>query len=525
MFERHFGSKDLEKIFSSDFRFPEDFLFGVANAAYQVEGGFNGPGEPLNSWVTWERSGRVDPSGEAIRFWTDYEEQIERAKNMGLSCFRFGIEWARVQPDSHSSPGNIPPFDMSAIETYSDIAASIMKAGMEPVITLHHFTHPYWLGLDFWLEDEKLGLFEDYVRKIVYELNRFLIEKHSLHPVKYWITINEPNGLAWTSYLFGVFPHGKLKLGISNSFKAWNNLIIGHSKAYDAIHELYEENGWQNPSVTYNVVCQATYETDKIMTDLVLARQNGVHRNDISTYLQESRKKWNEEIEACPLAQGESPLSRRLDLTLSDLLSKVIIPERFGRLLDKIYSSPLEKKLDYIAIDVYDIFLSHEVKAPSLEDIREGRFNLNAEHWEWVINPPTLYHSLKAQAINTNGLPVMVAENGMSFKVYRGRVAERRDGATRDVFLESYLYEVARALKDGVPVIGYIHWTLVDNYEWGSYDPRFGIFTVDRSKSPVKILDRDAWGIDAAKAYKELASAMRSNDLEKIKSAFLRSYQ
>ena len=108
-------------------------MFGCANAPYQVEGGFNGHGEPLNNWVEFERSGRGEPSGEAIRFWTDYPQQLELAKGMGLNAFRMGIEWARVQPETSTTLMKEPAFDEGAIAAYSAMIAAIMKAGMEPI--------------------------------------------------------------------------------------------------------------------------------------------------------------------------------------------------------------------------------------------------------------------------------------------------------------------------------------------------------------------------------------------------------
>src|SRR5674536_29365 len=94
-FGRHFTKRDLEKLFEG-FSLPEDFMFGCANAPYQVEGGLNGHGEPLNNWAEFERSGRTEASGEAIRWWTDYPEQIERASRMGINAFRMGIELSLI---------------------------------------------------------------------------------------------------------------------------------------------------------------------------------------------------------------------------------------------------------------------------------------------------------------------------------------------------------------------------------------------------------------------------------------------
>ena len=133
-----------------------------------------------------------------------------------------------------------------------------------------------------------------------------------------------------------------------------------------------------------------------------------------------------------------------------------------------------------------------------------------------------MYHFLKADTINTDGLPVFIVENGMSHKGRDGRVEQRRDGATRDKFLQSFVFEAMRALKDGVPLIGYLYWSMVDNYEWGSYEPRFGLFTVDRSREPVKISSVDAWGTNAAGAFSEIIGALKSGERSAIADAFTR---
>ncbi|MBU4386491.1 MAG: family 1 glycosylhydrolase [Actinobacteria bacterium] len=519
-FNRHFSRGDLEELFDDGFKLPDGFMFGVANAAYQVEGGLNGPGEPLNNWADYERSGKVEPSGEAIRFWTDYPEEVELAAGMNLNAFRLSIEWARVQPRSSATAGGVPSFDRGAIEAYSDMIAAVMGAGMEPVVTLQHFTHPYWLGLDFWLEREKLEHFERYVEEIATCLNGFLVEKHQMRPVKYWVTLNEPNALAPATYLIRYFPHRKG--GVRKSSLAWGNMIDAHCRAYDTLHHVYQEKRWPRPSVSYNTTHLSVYLLDKVMTDLLNARRNGVEQKDLPSYLERGREAWDEEIARCP----EVRKAPRRHLLLERLLVKAT--DRFFRLedlqhgIDAIYSSPNPDKMDYLAVDYYDPFFRNMVKAPTLQDIREKRFNLNAELWEQVLNPRGMYHFLKAEVINGEGLPLLILENGMCYKVYRGRVEQRPDRATRDRFLQSYIYEAMRAVKDGLPLTGYFHWTMVDNYEWGSYEPRFGLFTVDRSRSPVRISPVDSWGINAGKAYGELVSALRSGDRERIVTAFLR---
>lgn len=518
-FRRHFSRNDVERLFGDGFRLPEGFLFGVANAGFQVEGGFNGPGEPLNNWFELERAGKVETSGEATRFWTDYPDEVELAKEMGLNAFRLGVEWSRVQPGTSAGNGDVPPFDASAIEAYSDMIAEFMGAGMEPMVTLHHFVHPYWLGLDFWLHPEKLGLFQAFVEEIARRLNTFLVEKHGRRPVKYWITINEPNGLAFGTFMLGVFPHHKS--GLRRSMLAWGNLIDAHCRAYDTLHRVYEENGWEKPRVSYNTIHFANYGVDKIMTDILNARRNDIERADVQAYLDDGRERWDAEIARCPEVERAPWLSRAAEKIASDLVLRLLTAERLKNGVDAVYSSPLPDKLDYLAVDFYDPFLRNMLKAPSIQDVREKRLNFNAEHWEWVLNPVAMYHFLKAETINSRGLPVLIVENGMCNKVYRGRVEARRDGATRDVFLQAFVYEAMRALKDGVPLEGYFYWTMVDNYEWGSFDPRFGLFTVDRSRE-ARRSSVDAWGTNAAAAYGVIISALRSGEVPCIADAFTR---
>lgn len=516
-FERHYSKEDIKSLFER-FSLPSDFLFGVANAPFQVEGGFNGEGEPLNNWVELERSGKVERSGEAIRFWTDYPEQLVMAQNIGLNGFRLGVDWARVQPGKSIRPESTPPFDRAAIEAYSDMIASIMQAGMEPVLTLHHFVHPYWVGIDFWLDYEKLDLFERYVREITRELNTLLIEKHNLRPIKYYVTINEMNGLAPIMYLLRKFPHKKF--GYLNSFKATSNMIAGHCRAYDTVHKIYEENGWEMPFVSYNTINMANYFLDKFYTDLLNARAHGIERNDLWEYIKEGKRKWDEEISKCPEVWDAPWLARKGEQILNIALDRFFSLEKLENGIKEIYSSDYPVKLDYLGVDFYDPFLRNMYRVPSLSDIREKRINLNAEHWEWVLNPRAMYHFLRAETIGGESLPVLILENGMAYKVHEGRVEQRFDQATRDKFLQCFIFEAMRACADGINLKGYFYWTMVDNYEWGSYEPRFGLFTVDRSRSPIKISSVDAWGVNAAKAYREIIEALRSGNSSQIVEAF-----
>ncbi|HEY9749031.1 MAG TPA: family 1 glycosylhydrolase, partial [Allocoleopsis sp.] len=168
---------------------PESFLWGVATSGYQSEGGYNGPGQPQNNWCWSETRGSVMPTGGATEFWTRYEEDFQRCQNIGLNSFRMGLEWARIQPSSDRHSSSPPAFDYSALDAYADRIAACRRYGLEPIVTLHHFTHPAWLGIDAWLEEATVDYFVEYVRVAVTHINRRLADHYHLPPIHWYITI------------------------------------------------------------------------------------------------------------------------------------------------------------------------------------------------------------------------------------------------------------------------------------------------------------------------------------------------
>ncbi|HEX4200443.1 MAG TPA: family 1 glycosylhydrolase, partial [Chthoniobacterales bacterium] len=161
----------------------EDLLWGVATSAYQSEGGYNGPGQPQTNWAEAEHRGDVVPVGLAADFWNRYPEDFGRCKKLGLNAFRLGIEWSRVQPCLTIQPGPPPPFDDAALERYVEMTAECRRNGLEPVVTLHHFVHPAWLGSDPWLQPEMVEQYVRYVEYTVLYVNRALADRYGLAPI------------------------------------------------------------------------------------------------------------------------------------------------------------------------------------------------------------------------------------------------------------------------------------------------------------------------------------------------------
>ena len=208
------------------------FLWGVAISAYQAEGGYNGAQEPQTNWAEAEKSGKVTSLGQSADFWRRYEEDFDRCRALGLNAFRLGLEWSRIQPSRDDQSAIPPPFDAAALDHYVAILTACLARGLEPIVTLHHFVHPAWLGADAWLDETTPQRFADYVKTAVSHVNERLPR-----PIQWFITINEPNMLVLNSYLGRQFP-AQARGGVTTMMRAYNHLLRAHVLAYNSLHDL-----------------------------------------------------------------------------------------------------------------------------------------------------------------------------------------------------------------------------------------------------------------------------------------------
>ncbi len=501
------SAKHLAAESSSGTVLPDGFRFGVATAAFQVEGGVNGPGEPSNNWVWWERAGLVEPSGSAVGFWDRYEEHLDRAAAMGCDVFRLGIEWARVEPKA----GQI---DSAALDRYEAILQACADRHMEPLLTLHHFTHPAWLGDDFWLSSESPGMFAAWVSLVIDRLGP---------RCRHWITLNELNILSFANYVLGIYPPGR-KMALGDFHSATAHLLAAHVKGYDEIHARMPD-----AFVTTNNSATSIYEYDRMFVNLLLARGSGVARADLEDWLIERRRTWYEAIDppstverllrrasaaASPIARTNFASGRLRKTSHTVAQESALAPA-----IDAIYGSPHSLTLDALAIDFYDPVASNHVTLPGHSTAGGRSMAPGGELWDEKVDPGGLCTyvranaELSAEASNNRASPLelWIVENGMCNRVRRGRSFDRIDGWDRPKFLRENLRAVVDAVDLGLPVGAYLHWSLVDNYEWGSYEPRFGIHGVDRERNN-RVLDTDSMGRDAAGAYRSLIERLRAGD-------------
>jgi beta-glucosidase/6-phospho-beta-glucosidase/beta-galactosidase len=471
--------------------FPAGFLWGVSTSAFQSEGGYNGPGQPRTNWARAEEKRRVAPSGNSADFWTRYGEDFRRVRSLGLNAFRMGIEWSRIQPAFNDGKSAPPPFDTSALEHYARILIACRQQQLEPVLTLHHFTHPTWLGPDPWLDPDTPALFEKYIAASVEFLNDSLLAAGH-DPVRIYITINEPNMLVFNSYLGMQFPC-KAQPGLQSITHAVNGLLCAHVTAYNYLHDLYSARGWDPPSVTFNNYCSDLYWLDKFYLDLITAAERGIPRADIEDYISRCRRQFDNAFREAniPLRRDFPSLVGKIVKAMSAALgAEWFSAARLAPAIDAIYRSPRSKLIDFIGLDYYDPFAAHIFRLPVWWDheSRSRSFHdwvmnsVTAKWWDWSVLPSGMRFFCKHYA-DSFGRPILIAENGMALRRrFNNEHFPRKDKLTRSEFIRAHVHEVERLAGEGIPIFGYLYWSLFDNYEWGSFTPRFGLYALDYQK-------------------------------------------
>jgi beta-glucosidase/6-phospho-beta-glucosidase/beta-galactosidase len=446
-----------------------------------------------------------------VGFWDHPEEALDLAAGMGCDSFRLGVEWARVFPDERG-------IDSSALASYAAVVRGCVERGLEPMVTLHHFTHPAWLGDDLWLRPDAAERFRAWVE----------VAAEALAPwVRLWVTVNEINVLAISSWLLGMFPPGR-SLAFEDAAIATDRLLTAHVYGYDAIHRARPD-----AVVTTNNCSMSAYAFDRMLTDVLLARSAGIERRDVASWLASRAREHDALLPPSGLTEravrrlGEvtAPYRARFSGAASRSASGAgVSTTRDGlvhrrhpvprRAVDAVYDSPHERTLDALGLDWYDPTVSRHFRMPGHRTAGGRNLSPTRELWDDVPDPPALGRWLRTQRDLAPGLPLWVVENGMCNRVRDGRSLPRLDGWDRPRYLREHLAAVVAAIDDGVPVAGYWHWSLVDNYEWGSYEPRFGLFGVDRHRGErgARWLQTDALGDDAAGAYRDIIAGLRAGD-------------
>lgn len=498
-----------------DFRseFAKDrFFFGVANAPYLCEGGYNTPDGPKNSFGYFEAEGTVPVSGETTRFWTQYRSHLELAAQLGLTAFRMGVDWSRVQPTFKLGAGDPPEWDPAALDRYADIISAVFEFKMEPIITLHHFAHPAWLGPTLWLREDATDQVVRYELEVVRQLGERLAGRGQ-DPAGHFITFNELN-LYPLIHFGGMMGFAGGEKGPEYFQQAYDNVLSAHVRVYDGIKDLYERRGWPEPRIGFGTASKSTYELDKVFLDLVRLRAWSVNRRELKATINERRSAWNTALSGLARRQLTD---EQYDYYLADseAKSRYVNPGELTKTLDAIYTSSRSRKIDYISANVYEPF--GEARALGVP-------GAGPKWWENAVDGDIYRTMIHAYHEGNVGLPIYMGENSIAYEQPRaGRAVPRPDGWTRERYLKTYLMEMVRCMAEGVPIRGYLYWSLVDDFEWNAgFSPRLGLYNYDYVSH--EIGTRDGLGEPAGQVYAQLVAALRGGDKATIRDTFVRAH-
>ena len=377
--------------------FPDGFVWGASTSAHQTEGANVG-----SDWWQLEHaegSPAVEPSGDACDSFHRYEEDIDLLAAAGLTTYRFSVEWARIEP----APGE---FSLAALDHYQAMVDACLERGVEPLVTLHHFTNPTWMReVGGWHSAESVDRFGRYADRVLDRLTG----------VRRICTINEPNMIATWS--------GALQLAATGQprpdARVTETLLRAHQRAVDIAHGHGLQAGM--------TLAMTAYTTD------------GTEAAD-------------EALAAFRLSDEDVFVEGALE---GDFLGVQAYSRRF------------------VSGDQGVLPQGHDLSGPAAQQTLTG----------WTYYPQAIGECLRRAHELAPDLPLLVTENGLATADDEQRIAYTADA----------LQSVLDAVADGVPVLGYLHWSLLDNFEWiHGYGPTFGLVSVDREtfvRTPKPSLD------------------------------------
>lgn len=428
------------------YKFPPNFLWGAASAAYQVEGAWNEDGKGESIWDRFSHTpGKINDGNTAdiaCDHYHRYEEDIALMREIGLKAYRFSTSWSRVLPTGR---GRINP---KGLDFYDRLVDRLCAANIEPLLTLYHWDLPQALQDEGgWDNRNTAHAFADYTALMVKRLG---------DRVNYWTTFNEPSVITFIGFLTGEHAPG---------FK-------DQRMAYQVAHHLMLAHGLGMQTIR-------TIKPDA-KAGIVLNLWMSEPASDSAEDLAATNKFWdeNETLFLDPLFKGHYPPA---------------VYNMVGKNMPKIQDGDLAliaQKMDYVGINYYSRnVLTAKGKVEKIE---------GSEYTEmgWEVCAPALRRMLVKINSEYNLPPIIITENGVAFKdevSADGKVHDLR----RIEYLKEHFIQTRLAMLDGVDVRGYMVWSLMDNFEWGhGFSKRFGLTYTDYTTQKRVVKDSGEWYAD-----------------------------
>lgn len=401
------------------YNFPKDFLWGASVSAHQVEGNNN------NQWTNWERSRTltntktalhelrflkkfdqivdriIDPenyiSGKLADHYNNYAQDFSYLQAMNMNAFRFSIEWSRIEP-------SMGEWDGDAVNYYRNYICELKNRGIEPILTLFHFTLPVWFAdMGGFEKRSNVNYFIQFAKRIVQEVGADL---------NYIITINEPEAYVFQGYFNKNWPPGVRSF--RKSWKVINNLAFAHIQLEQKLHKI-----------------NSKYQLSIAKNSVYFHKDGNAVKNLVSFLLQYFQ--------------------------------------------DDFFIKRVVRHCDFLGVNFYfsSNFYGHWSKDQS-KRVNDLNWDMKPGEIEFVLK--RLYRRYK--------IPIIVTENGL---------ADSSD-SQRKWWISQTLAAMQRAIEKGVDLKGYLHWSLIDNFEWsfGKW-PRFGLVEINYDTGERKLRNSAKW--------------------------------
>ena len=432
--------------------FGEDFLWGVATAAAQIEGTSDMYGKGPSIWDTFSaKNGKIKKGHKinaACDFYHRYREDIALVKVLGFKIFRFSIAWSRILP---YGKGEI---NQEGIRFYHNVIDECMENGITPYITLYHWDLPQALEDEGgWTSFSINAAFNAFVSICALEFG---------DKVKNWIIINEPFGFTSLGYMLGV--HAPGRTGLSNFFSAVHHTALAQAEGGKILRA---EISKANIGTTFS--CSEILPNTQSDSDIIAAKRVDCLMNRLFI---------------------EPTLGLGFPTADWDLLEKFQIEYGTWRHIDRY-----KFDFDFIGLQNYfPLTVKYNAFIPVIQAWEVKAKSRKKPHTAmgWEINPDSFYNIINQFAAYTGVKNIIITENGAAYhdKIIDGTVND----AERIAYFQLYLTALLKAKNDGLPVTGYMAWTLMDNFEWAEgFNARFGLVYNDFKTQQRTIKDSGYW--------------------------------
>ncbi|GAB4835340.1 Beta-glucosidase 42 [Ancistrocladus abbreviatus] len=438
--------------------FPRDFVFGVATAAYQVEGACNEGNRGPSIWDAFTHiKGKIADGSNAdiaVDQYHRYKEDIELISMMGFDAYRFSISWSRIFPDGLGTKVND-----EGMGYYNNLINALLEKGIQPWVTLYHWDLPLHLheSMGGWSNREIVKYFAIYAETCFANFG---------DRVKNWVTNNEPLQTAVNGYGVGIFAPGRFENASTEMYLAAHNQLLAHASAVSIYRTKYKEK--QGGQIGLVLDCE-----------------------------------WAEAVS--DKTEDVSAAARRLDFQLGWFLNPIyygdypeVMRERLGERLPHFSQEEkdlLRNSVDFVGLNHYTSrYIAHSTENTEGHEFYEAQEMKRIAEWEggemigqkaasfWLyVVPWGIRKTLNYIAHKYCNPPIYVTENGMDDEEnHSAQLHEMLDDKLRVLYFKGYLAAVAQSIKDGTDVRGYFVWSLLDNFEWcQGYAKRFGLVYVD----------------------------------------------